>query len=239
MSVPAAGVLRWGAEQARMGLWRGDGSVAYLAPVPNAPLPSGEFVKHCLVTLAARGFTRVVTGALSPVEQSGFLEAGFSVEERLHLLGVDLGVDLPKPPPGLPLRRARRSQRQEVLEVDGEAFSPFWRFDEYSLVDALKATPRTLFRVAEAKDGRVAGYAICGRAGSRGYVQRLAVSPRSQGQGTGRRLLLDGLQWMRRRGVQRAVVNTQLGNERALALYKAVGFSEEPSGLSVLSAGLA
>jgi hypothetical protein len=50
--------------------------------------------------------------------------------------------------------------------------------------------------------------------------------------------LLDGLTWMRRRGVARALVNTQVGNERALALYLQIGFEEEPAGLSVLSAGL-
>jgi hypothetical protein len=43
---------------------------------------------------------------------------------------------------------------------------------------------------------------------------------------------------MRRRGVARVVVNTQIGNEAALALYLQVGFEEEPPGLSVLSTGL-
>lgn len=238
MSVPSAGVLRWGAEQARTGLWRGEGNVAFLAPVPDAPLPSAEFLRRCLATLAARGFTRVVTGALSPVEQSGFLAAGFAVEERLHLLGLDLDTCVHSVPPGLPLRRPRRSQRATVLEVDAAAFSPFWRFDDTSLADALAATPHTRFRLARDGSGAVAGYAICGRAGPRGFVQRLAVAPPHQGGGTGRRLLLDGLVWMHRRGVGRAVVNTQVGNDRALALYLAIGFRQEPSGLSVLSAGL-
>jgi hypothetical protein len=43
---------------------------------------------------------------------------------------------------------------------------------------------------------------------------------------------------MRRRGVRRAVVNTQLGNDAALTLYHQTGFRHEPAGLSVLSAGL-
>jgi ribosomal protein S18 acetylase RimI-like enzyme len=51
-------------------------------------------------------------------------------------------------------------------------------------------------------------------------------------------LLLDGLHWMRRRGVRRAVVNTQMGNDAALNLYQQIGFRREPSGLSVLSTGL-
>jgi hypothetical protein len=33
-------------------------------------------------------------------------------------------------------------------------------------------------------------------------------------------------------------VNTQLGNDAALALYRSVGFRDDPAGLSVLSAAL-
>jgi GNAT superfamily N-acetyltransferase len=195
-------------------------------------------VRHCLEILAARGVARVVTGALTPAEQAGFLAAGFEVEERLHLLGVRLGPDLPPLPAGPALERPGRRRRQEVLAVDNAAFPSFWRFDERGLADALAATPRTRYRVAVDPDGKVTGYAICGRAGSRGFVQRLAVQPAVQRSGVGRRLLLDGLHWLRRRGVTRAVVNTQIGNEAALALYRDVGFTDEPAGLSVLSVAL-
>jgi len=242
MSTPSADILRWGRERARTGRWRGEAEVAYLAPVPSAPPPSAEFLRRCLDILASRGYTRVVTAALSPLEQAGFLAAGFDVAERLHLLALDLEGSLPSMSPGVPLVRARAADRAAVLAVDATAFSPFWRFDDAGLADALAATPHTRWRVATpdrvGSDRRVLGYAICGRAAHQGYVQRLAVAPEAQGQGTGRRLLLDGLRWMRRRGVRRAVVNTQLGNDAALALYRAVGFRDDPTGLSVLAAGL-
>ena len=99
------------------------------------------------------------------------------------------------------------------------------------------ATPSVRFRRAVG-GRRTAGYAVCGRSQNRGYVQRLAVHPDFQRTGTGRRLLLDGLHWMRRRGATTAVVNTQTGNEAAFTLYCSVGFREDPIGLSVLSAGL-
>jgi ribosomal protein S18 acetylase RimI-like enzyme len=211
-----------------------------LAPVPDAPLPSADFVRRCLTMLAARGFTRVVTAALSPLEQGGFLAAGFEVEERLHLLGLDLDA-LPPVPPGASLERLGWRQRQEVLDVDRAAFDTFWQFDEAGLGEALRATPRTRFRgalVSEPPD-RLAGYAICGRSGPRGFVQRLAVHPEFQHRGLGRTLLLDGLHWMRHKKVRRAVVNTQLGNATALNLYQQIGFRREAAGLSVLAAGLA
>jgi GNAT superfamily N-acetyltransferase len=239
LSAPSTDVLRWGRERARAGSWRGDRSIAFLSPLPDAPVPSAEFLRRCLETLAARGFTRVVTGALSPLEQTGFLAAGFGVEEHLHLLGLDLHAGLDPVPSGGRLVRPVFGRRAAVLEVDAAAFPPFWRFDGPGLADAIAATPHTRFRAAlDPAEGGIAGYAICGRAGRRGFVQRLAVDPGRQRHGTGRRLLLDGLHWMRRHGVDKAVVNTQMGNAAALSLYRATGFTDEPLGLSVLSAGL-
>jgi len=241
-AVTATDVIRIGGEQARTGRWRGDRHIAYLAPMPEYPAPSADFVRQCLDVLAHRGFERVVTGALSPLEQTGFLAAGFAVEQQLHLLGVDLDdiIDLRRTGCGpIParLRRGRRKDWDAVLTVDGSAFPPFWRLDEGGLVEAMSATPRFRFRVAET-DGRICGYTVCGRAGRRGFVQRLAVDPDHQGMGIGCALLVDGLRWMGRRGVTRAVVNTQIGNDAALALYERVGFRRETVGLSVLSAGL-
>jgi ribosomal protein S18 acetylase RimI-like enzyme len=195
-------------------------------------------VRHCLRTLSNQGYTRVVTGALSPLEQAGFLAAGFDVEERLRLLAIELSGELPRVPSGPPIRRVPRWRRPEVLAVDRSAFMEFWQFDSAALLDALRATPAVRFRTILASTGEAVAYAICGRSGGRGFVQRLAVRPDVQRSGTGARLLLDGLHWMRRHGVVRAVVNTQVGNDAALSLYLKTGFREEPTGLSVLSTGL-
>ncbi|MEA2685229.1 MAG: hypothetical protein QOE93_424 [Actinomycetota bacterium] len=120
-----------------------------------------------------------------------------------------------------------------MLDVDAGSFSHFWRLDRGGLDEALTATPSTRFRVA-ALDRRVVGYAITGRAGDQGYLQRLAVAVAARRSGVGRALALDGLRWLRRRGVHRAVVNTQFGNDAALALYLHVGFRLEQSDLAVL-----
>ena len=85
------------------------------------------------------------------------------------------------------------------------------------------------------ESGRIVGYAITGRAGRRGYLQRLAVAQDQTGRGIGRALVSDGLRWLRRRGAQRCLVNTQVGNERALDLYERIGFRREPVGLAVLA----
>jgi N-acetyltransferase len=82
-------------------------------------------------------------------------------------------------------------------------------------------------------------YAVAGRAGRRGFLQRLAVDPTSQGRGWGAALVVDTLHWWRRRGVTDGVVNTQDDNVVARALYRRLGFREETHGLDVMSLALA
>lgn len=237
MTSSSVDVIRWGRERARTWPWRGDATVAFLAPVPEAPILSAAFLGRCLTILGERGFARVVTSALSPMEQMGFLAAGFEVAEELHLLSLELD-GLP-PRPAVAVTRVTAAGRPHVLAIDRVAFPPFWQLDEHGLDEALGATPRSRFRGVVGGDGRtLIGYAIHGRSGARGFVQRLAVAPEARRQKIGRGLLLDGLYWMRRRGVRRAVVNTQVGNDAALSLYYDTGFSREPSGLSVMEAGL-
>jgi GNAT superfamily N-acetyltransferase len=237
--MPALGnIIRWGKESARAGPWPSDGSVAFLVPVPDGARASAEFVRRCLGLLAEQGFQRVVTAALSPDEQGGFLEAGFNVHEHLHLLVLDKDVVLPPVPPGPPLHRAGALRRRGLLEVDAASFAPFWRLDRAGLRDAMGATQQQRLRVVLGVRHKVVGYAICGASDGRGFVQRLAVLPEAQGHGIGKRLLLDGLYWLRGLNAHHIVVNTQVGNDAALALYRRVGFRDDPAGLSVLSAGL-
>jgi len=247
MTTVAADVLQWGRERARTGPWRGDGDIAYLAPLAPAGAPSIDFLHRCMETLTARGFTRVVTSALAPAEQGGFLAVGFEEYERLHLLSHDLR-DVPRPAKEAAqvIRRGRAADWPAVLAVDASAFAPFWRLDASGLSEAIDATPVTRFRVASRGRGSVFpaqgaarahglfAYAVTGLSANQGYLQRLAVHPAHRRSGLGRALGLDGLRWLRRKGVSEAVVNTQLGNDAALALYLSLGFRHEPIQLSVL-----
>jgi ribosomal protein S18 acetylase RimI-like enzyme len=232
----ALDVLEWGSERVRTGTWRGRNGIAYLAPVPGSPAPSPSFLDRCLKSLAERGYGEVITGALSPAEQRGFLAAGFEVREHLVLLAHDL-LDVPDVPTvdGVRLRRARKSVRPVVLDVDHAAFREFWRLDDSGLEEAINATPAARFRVAAQRDGGdLVGYAVTGRAGRHGYLQRLAVDPSVQRRGVARALVLDGLQWLVRRDAARVLVNTQPDNDGALALYHSLGFRQQAGGLDVL-----
>lgn len=223
--------VRRGSERLRVGPWRGDQRIALVSPTGGGP-PTPDVVRHACDVLAARGYREVLTGALAAPEQQGFLTAGFTLRDELHLLVHDL-FDLPDAPAGIRVRRGTRRQRARALEVDALAFPGFWRLDERGLAEAMTATPTARFRVV-VDDGVVAGYCVTGRAGTRGYVQRLAVDPEEQGRGIGRALVVDALTWLRRHRAAQAVVNTQVGNERALALYQRLGFRLQPTGLAVL-----
>jgi [ribosomal protein S18]-alanine N-acetyltransferase len=213
--------------------WPVDPTTAHLVPYASRRIQP-DALRRVLAELADAGYDRARTAALAPDEQEPFLAAGFQVDEHLHLLAHDL-TGLTPPVRPSPLRRARRRDRPAVLAVDQAAFSPPWRLDLGGLREALLATPTVHFRVAVV-DGRVVGYAIAGRAGWRGYLQRVAVHPDHAVRGLGRALVGDALVWLERRGARRAVVNTQEGNAAALHLYEAMGFRSEPRGLDVLGA---
>jgi GNAT superfamily N-acetyltransferase len=215
--------------------WRGHDEVAHLVLGERVPTDAAV-VSSCLGTLRRAGYCSVVTSALAPADSLPFVDAGFDVRERLHLLEHDL-QDLPGPDAARPrARRAWRTDRASVIELDRLAFDEFWRLEEHGLREALHATPAVRFRIAEfdAPRGGPVAYAITGRAGRRGYLQRIAVHPDGRRHGWGSALVFDALRWLRRHDAHRALVNTQWENEGALALYESCGFRRLPVGLCVL-----
>ena len=228
--------LRWRGGWARLGSWRGRPDVAYLSVGAERP-PTPEIVDRCVGLLRGRGYSAVVTSALAMTDALPFIDAGFSVRERLHLLAHSMG-DLPLP--AHPTRRARRADRPAVMTLDRLSFDGFWQLDDDGLTNAIDATPSSRFRLAGPRgegDG-IAAYAITGRAGHHGYLQRVAVHPDERRRGYGRAVVIDGLRWLRRHGAMQALVNTQHNNAGALALYAACGFRELPAGLCVMGRSL-
>lgn len=131
------------------------------------------------------------------------------------------------------MRRGRRADRRQALVVDAAAFPDFWRLDADGLADAEAATPYSRFRVAT-MGGQVVGYAVTGRGGESGFLQRLATDPAVQRRGVGSALVGDALTWCERRRCDKVFVNTQVSNQAALALYRHLGFEVTPSDLVVL-----
>ncbi len=216
--------------------------MAHLVVAPDAPL-TGDDVLHCVRRAQSAGYEEMLTSAVGPAEEEPFVEARFTVRARLHLLSCELAEE--PPAAQLPVTRVTRRARPEVLELDHAAFAPFWRLGSAGLRDALYATPAHQFRAtrgdapASGISGLgITGYAITGLAANQGYLQRVAVHPDARREGCGRALVADAMGWLWRGGANRAYVNTQLDNDRALALYESFGFDVLATGLSVLGRSL-
>ena len=205
-------------------------SVAHVTPLtPIANLSRDPFLGY-LGTLQQSGVQQVFTSALRAKDQRFFYDLGFTLHEELLLLGHNFATPLSTPLQ--PTRRGRRSDRSAILHIDESAFPEFWRFDQSALSEAIKATPKTRIRVNAQYP--LAGFAITGRSGRLGFLQRLAVHPQHQRSGLGRSLVADALLWSKRRFVRELLVNTQMENVGARELYESMGFSKKSAGLAVL-----
>jgi ribosomal protein S18 acetylase RimI-like enzyme len=230
-------VVRIAGTTVRIAPWPADPRTAQLTVLPGDFAPTAAVVRGALAEAAASGFRAAVTGALGEAERAPFLDAGLAARAWLHLLERSLDA-VPAPAERAVLRRIRRSEWPALAAVDASAFDPFWRLGIEGIIDARRATPSNRLRVATRRDDTIVGYAVFGRSGARGFVQRIAVDPAAHGRGIGTTLLLDGLRWLADRGAVSALVNTQIGNDRALQLYRRIGFRLLDEQLAVLGRSL-
>jgi ribosomal protein S18 acetylase RimI-like enzyme len=231
--------IAWGAERFRVGAWHADEHVAYVTTGGRTFRPTASGVSTLVARLRDQGFGGVVTSAMRPQDVPAFVASGFSERERLVVLRRPVApVPLVEPGAAVRLRRRHGDDLPALLAIDHAAFEPAWQLDADGVRDALGATPRARLRLSTAPDGSAVGYAICGRAGRTGYLQRLAVHPSHHHHGHGRALVLDALGWLARRRADEVLVNTQQSNHRAIALYRSLGFEPDRSELIVLERSL-
>lgn len=223
---------RIGSARFRFGSWQSRHDVAYLAPVTDASTLAPAVLAVVCDRLQRLGYQAVITSAVAPLTRDRLVADGFSIRSELTALSQDLATSPRLAHPGPRPVRARRRDSDGVLRVDAEAFPSFWRLDADGLHEARTATPFSRWRVI--RNPEVTAYSITGRAGSTGYLQRLAVAAHCQGLGLGTVLVSDALAWLRLRGARTALVNTPPDNGRALALYQRCGFRIEPDRLAVL-----
>jgi len=222
-----------GSARFRVGRRLGGTETADLVVLSEAATLTAERLTALCEQLRRRGFCEVFTAAVDPPVRDMLAAGGFAEHERLQLLSHGL-TDLPeRPSRRLRIRRGRRSDRRGVLTVDHETFDEFWRLDQDSLREAIRATPLSRHRVVR-RDGTVAGYSVVGVSAPTGFLQRLAVAPRHQGKGLGAALVADSLHWARRHGASPMWVNTQESNHRAQRFYLRLGFKPAGHQLTVL-----
>jgi GNAT superfamily N-acetyltransferase len=189
------------------------------------------------------GYGQVRTNAVAPGMNRLLTEAGFTIAQELMLFSLPHWT----PPrldrkalPGCTLKRPVRlgtglwpALRREILELDASCFGESWALDDGLLDDALRATTRSTVWIAR-HDRCLTGFVIAGVAGDMGYVQRLAVHSEHRQQGLATALVERAVHWAARRGARHSLVNTEVTNLPARALYEKMGFSPLPTRLTVL-----
>ena len=195
-------------------------------------------VTTALAAAARTGFRQVVTTALDDHSAEPFVAAGFRQRERLVLLRHRLQRVPPRPIAPRP-RPAEPADWPAMAVLDRAGFEPGWQLDEEGLRAAAAATPASQVRVISGDaspsqpTGSLLGYAITGRGGAHGYLQRLAVDPAQRGRGLARSLVLDSLHWLVADRAEHAFVNTQVHNHAARRLYEGLGFEDLGQPLTV------
>jgi ribosomal protein S18 acetylase RimI-like enzyme len=219
-------ILRAGALVARVRPWAFEPNVAHLVLYNQSRLPAPADIAGWVAELRAAGYDTIRTGALGVQAGARFERLGFEAVQSLILLehtSISSAAAAAGKTAGVV--RLATEEDADASRIDVAAFGAGWCIDRVGIGDVRSATPRHRARAVRTDD-RLVAYSISGRDGRNGYIQRLAVSPDQQHRGHGKALVADSLRWMARWRVQRALVNTHIGNEAALALYHGLGFKD-------------
>ena len=214
--------------------WPNDPTVAHLIFVDHHTVPTREEIDAATEHARAKGARAIRTSALFPDAAEVVLSTGFTPLDQLALLQIQLDQSTVRRlgEPGHRIRSMTPWSHHVAAGVDQRAFGPLWGNDTSSLRDIRSATPIHRARMVRIRR-RVAGFALSGAAADSGYVQRVAVDPGHRRVGIARDLVVDALTWMYADRRKRALVNTAVDNEPALALYEGLGFTRLPDVLTI------
>jgi len=134
-----------------------------------------------------------------------------------------------------------RIKTREFLIGDYEAAVELWKRaegievaegdDRESVAQFLKRNPG-LSRTAI--DGStLVGVSLCGHDGRRGHIYHLAVDPKYQGLGLGKRLVQECFDRLREVGIQRAIILVANDNSRGREFWLRSGWDELPGAMAM------
>ncbi len=98
-----------------------------------------------------------------------------------------------------------------------------WNDPRADIVQARKSGSAEIL-VAVTAAGKIVGSVMLGDDGHRGWFYYLAVSPALQKSGLGRRIVAQGEDWMRKRGIEKSQLIIRAGNAKVQGFYQALGY---------------
>ncbi len=179
---------------------------------------------EAVAPLRARGVQWVAAMPFADWFQRLVQDVGFQHMEDVEVLVWERQPLPPlQPPEGLRLRPMTAEDLPAVAAIDAAAFGAFWQMSAEAFRTALaRSVWATVVEAPE--NGDVLGFQISTPSPLGGHLARLAVHPQAQRQGVGRWLVHDTLAFFQRNHAERVTLNTQGNNEKALALYRRMGF---------------
>jgi ribosomal protein S18 acetylase RimI-like enzyme len=79
----------------------------------------------------------------------------------------------------------------------------------------------------------IVGVSLCGHDGRRGHIYHLAVDPRYQGTGLGKRLVQESFSGLRDAGIQRAIILVADDNTRGREFWRRCDWEELSGALAM------
>ena len=119
------------------------------------------------------------------------------------------------------IRRMGRQDLDAVTDIENATFAVPWSRDSFRR--ELEQNVAARYLVAET-DGRVIGYAGAWIILDESHITNIAVAEPFRGQGIGRKLTQELLQYLSNLGAGYATLEVRVSNERAQNLYRSLGF---------------
>ncbi len=193
-----------------------------------------------LVTGAIPGLIRLEATGMVCLAPDGWLyeglrRAGFVEEDRVITYALTFAPphdDAGEPASPL-IRAATTADTAAVIEINREAFGPFWQYDDAMVLHWMLTSDHAVVVQAE---GHVAGFAItaAGQQGHYAHLIRIATDLRDRGRGFGRMLVEDALRYAAGSRAPGLALNTQASNVVSRNLYESLGFRQTGHSLAVM-----
>ena len=119
-------------------------------------------------------------------------------------------------------REAVAADLPALARLEAAAFADPWSAE---MLAAELANPGSLVLVLAGPGAALLGYACFRQGGGEAELLRVAVEPAARGRGLARRLIAAGCERLRAAGVASCHLEVRPGNEAALAVYRALGFT--------------